>query len=228
MYHMSRKMATQEVLSNRDLVRNLIAQSTEGSHLLTTNKAIRDAQQPCTTHYEQWAEVGCPTQPESDEERDCLHSLGGLDSAFCQGTFDYTSLDSGWPMTHTDQPSSAVASRVLDLLAEKPTGFDNLTTKIALSLGTTTVRLQIGSSGNILTTTNQGWRRRGTRCRPDDEQVRSLLQTILTRTGTIGLPCLEGSQASGEVQIPRSIHIRVARWDEWMEQEWLLFHGQRT
>lgn len=153
-------MATQEVLSNRDLVRNLIAQSTEGSHLLTASKTIRDAQQPCTTHYEQWAEVGCPTQPESDEERDCLHSLGGLDSAFCQGAFDYTSLDNGWPTTHTDQPSSAVASRVLDLLAEKPTGVDHLITSIALSLGATTVRLQIGS-GNILTTSNQGWRRRG-------------------------------------------------------------------
>ena len=63
-------MATKEVLSNRDLVRNLIAQSTKGSHLLAANKAIRDAQQPCTTHFERWSEVGCPAQPQSDEERD--------------------------------------------------------------------------------------------------------------------------------------------------------------
>ena len=221
-------MGTEAVLSNRDLVRNLMAQSTEGSHLLAVNKAIRHSQQPCTSHFERWAEAGCPMQPESDGERDCLHSLGGLDTAFCQGTFDYTTLESGWPTTHTGQPSTAVASTVLDLVAEKPTGFDHLTTKIILALGTTVVRLQTGSSGNILTTTNQGWRRRGTRCRPSDEQVRSLLQTILTRTGTVRLPCLEGSQASSEVQIPRSIHIRVARWDEWMEQEWLLFHGQRS
>lgn len=221
-------MSTEAVLSNRDLVRNLIAQSTEGPHLLATNKAIRDAQQPCTTHYEQWAEVGCPTQPESDVERDCLQSLGGLDTTFCQGTFDYTSLDNGWPTTHTSQPSSSVAAAVLDLVAEKPTGVGHLVTKIVLILGTTTVRLQVGRSGNTLTTSNQGWRRRGNRCRPSDEQMRSLLQTILTRTGTIKLPCQEGSQASGEVQVPRSIHIRVARWDEWMEQEWLLFHGQRS
>ena len=221
-------MATEAVLSNRDLVRNLIAQSTDGSHLLTASKTIRDAQQPCTTHYERWAEDGCPAQPESDAERDCLRSLGGLDAAFCQGTFDYTSLDNGWPTTHTSQPSSFVVATVLDLIAEKPTGVDHLTTKIVLILGTTTVRLQMSSSGNIITATNQGWRRRGTRCRPSDEQVRSLLQTILTRTGTIKLPCPDGSQASGEVQVPRSIHIRVARWDEWMEQEWLLFHGQRS
>ena len=221
-------MATEAVLSNRDLVRNLIAQSTEGSHLLTANKVIRDAQQPCTTHYERWAEVGCPAQPESDAERDCLQSLGGLDTAFCQGTFDYTRLDDGWPRTYTSQPSGVVASTVLDLIAAKPIGVDHLITKIVLILGTTTVRLQISSSGNILTTSNQGWRRRGTRCRPSDEQVRSVLQTILTRTGTIKLPCQEGSQASGEAQVPRSIHIRVARWDEWMEQEWLLFHGQRS
>ena len=59
-----KEMATQEVLSNRDLVRNLLSQSTEGSHILTASKSIRDAQQPCTSLYERWAERGCPTQAE--------------------------------------------------------------------------------------------------------------------------------------------------------------------
>ena len=217
-----------QVLSNRDLVRNLISQSTDSSHLLTASTSIRDAQRPCTSHFEQWAVSGCPTQPQSDVERDCLQSIGGVDSAFCQGTFNYTILEGGWPVGRTDQSPSTVASAVLDLLSEKPTGVDHLTTKIMLTFGTTILRVQVGGGRNILTASTQGWRRRGTRCRPSDGQVRGLLQTLLTRTGTVKLPCQEGSQGIGEVQVPRSLHIRVARWDEFMEQEWLLLYGQRS
>ena len=217
-----------QVLSNRDLVRNLISQSTDGSHLLTASKSIRDAQRPCTSHFEQWAVSGCPTQPQSDVERDCLKSIGGVDSSFCQGTFNYTILEHGWPVGRTEQSSQDIASAVLDMLSVKPAGFDHLTTKVVLTLGTAVVRLQVGGGGNFLIVSRNGWRRRGTRCRPSDEQVRGLLQTLLTRTGTVRLPCQEGSQGNGEVQVPRSLHIRMARWDEFMEQEWLLLYGQRS
>ena len=132
-------MATQEVLSNRDLVRNLLSQSTEGSHILTASKSIRDAQQPCTSLYERWAERGCP-RPAEGNELSCLESIGGLDSAFCQGTFEYTILQDGWPMTHTDQAPATVATKVLDLLARPPNA--NLVTNLSLILGTTTLRLQ--------------------------------------------------------------------------------------
>ena len=216
-------MAT-EVLSNRDLVRNLLSQSTEASHILTASKSIRDAQQPCTSLYERWAERGCPRQAEGNE-LSCLQSIGGLESAFCQGSFEYTILQDGWPMTLKDQAPATVATKVLDLLKRPPNA--NLVTNLSLILGTTTLRLQLGGA-NTLTTTNQGWRRRGIQCRPTDEQVRKLLQSILTRTGTVELPCPEGSRAGVNVQVPRSIHIHMARWDELMEQEWLLLYGQRS
>ena len=193
--------------------------------MLAASKAIRDAQEPCTSHFEQWADGGCPTSPHGDEV-DCLQSIGGLDSPFCRGTFECTALEHGWPTTKSDQSPLTVASAVVELLSNRPT--DQVSTNIVLLLGGDTVRLHLGRDENVLTTTRHGWRRRGHPCRPSDEQVYVLLRSILTSTGRVDLPCAADSRAGAYVNVPRVIHIRLSRFDEWRREEWLGFTGQRS
>ena len=71
-----------KVLSNQDLVRHLLSQSSDATGLLSISKAVRDGE-PCSRQYERWSFQGCPS-----DGGECLRAIGGLDSTFCQGTYD--------------------------------------------------------------------------------------------------------------------------------------------
>ena len=122
-----------------------------------------------------------------------------------------------------EESTRAVLRRVLGLLNAKRTPDEQLV--IVLTPGDATVRLQMSRDGNLVTLTNCGWRKRGTQCKPTNAQLRALLTTILTRTGTVVLPCPKGSKASGAIRVPRALQLRVARWVG--DEEQVLMHGQR-
>ena len=206
------------VLSNTDLVRHLLSQSTDATGVLSASKAIRQSQQPCTRYYERWAKQGCPQAPTDTVEQSCLTSLGGHRSAFCEGVFTMFHGSS-----EHEESTRAVLRRVLGLLNAKRTPDEQLV--IVLTPGDATVRLQMSRDGNLVTLTNCGWRKRGTQCKPTNAQLRALLTTILTRTGTVVLPCPKGSKASGAIRVPRALQLRVARWVG--DEEQVLMHGQR-
>jgi len=203
-----------KVLSNQDLVRHLLSQSSDATGLLSISKAVRDGE-PCSRQYERWSFQGCPS-----DGGECLRAIGGLDSTFCQGTYDLTVLHRIWPSRRED-PAREVATRVVDLLGRRPLSGELV---ITLTLGSTTLRIRVGRE-NVISLIDRGWRKRGVVCKPTDAQVRQLLRTVLTRTGKIPLPCPPNSQSRGPITVPRSIHIRVAVWDQ--EEEWLLLYGQR-
>ena len=152
-----------KVLSNQDLVRHLLSQSSDATGLLSISKAVRDGE-PCSRQYERWSFQGCPS-----DGGECLRAIGGLDSTFCQGTYDLTVLHRIWPSRRED-PAREVATRVVDLLGRRPLSGELV---ITLTLGSTTLRIRVGRE-NVISLIDRGWRKRGVVCKPTDALVRQL------------------------------------------------------
>ena len=200
------------VLSNRDLVRHLLATSTDATPLLQTSKSLRQLE-PCASRLEQWAETGCPTNPTS-EQQPCLDAIGGATSRFCVGTYSVTALDSdGFPLHSDGTAPSQVAERVTSVLKQgvRP----NITTVLTISWHGTTITVQ----GHLLTIRRGRDRRR--QCRPNRKHMEDCLTTMITRIGSLSL--CPGIQ----LYIPRYIHIECRRYNRLTEQEFLLFTADR-
>ena len=216
------KSMSASVFGNRDLVRHLLSLDGGNVGLLSASKAIRDGEE-CRARYEEWAVEGCPSEA-SGEDATCLQGLGGRDSGFCRGVYEVVTMrEDGWPTTST-VPAESLLDRVLRLL---PRHRSHLQTVIFVGMGHVTARFQLGEE-NTLTTSHSGWRKRGGPCRLTMGQVRVVLRGLLVGTGSVALPCPTTSRAVGPIRVPRRVHIRMVRWDELRQHEWLVMHGQRT
>ena len=188
-------MASEAVFSNRDLVRQMLSQSSHALPLLSTTKSIRSAE-PCASTLEEWRRVGCPTHPAAGLEKRCLSAIGGLANPLCRLEYDVSVATKRGVLEMGGVPAASVADTVISI-AEP-----NLVTM--LTLGSTVLRVRHGVP-NQLTVTRDNWRHRGTACRPSDAELRTLLRTILTTTGSIQLPCGAGTL----VHAPRMIQLTV-------------------
>ena len=205
------------VLSNRDLVRHLLATSTDTTPLLQTSKSLRHLE-PCADQFEQWAERGCPAKP-TPEQQPCLDALGGATSPFCVGSYSLTALDSdGFPVHSTDITPSRLARRVDAILTQRAR--PRVATILVISWSRTTIRLQRSASNNSLLVVNQG-RRQRVRCRLRETAPPQLLD-LVTHVGYVHLPC-----PATPVRVPRSIHVRCHRYNELTEEDFLLFTANR-
>lgn len=211
----------EEVFDNRDLVRNLLSHTRDAVGVLHASKSIREAEE-CHGMYERWARLGCPRQP-SDAEQSCLSGIGGLESDFCQGVFEVTTLDSTWPTT-VDVPARSFAARVAAMVTP-PTNVEGVHTGVVLTLGAVRVDLRIESTETALTVLTGGWRRKGGACRLTPAQTEAFLVAVLTRTGEVAVPCPETSHVRSPLRVPRAMGFRVTRKVD--EQEWVLLHAKR-
>lgn len=213
---------SQSVFGNRDLVRHLLSIDGGNIGLLSASKAIREGEE-CRLRYEQWAVDGCPSQA-SGQDAVCLNGIGGRDSGFCQGVYEMVVMrEDGWPASSTVSAESFMES-VIRML---PQHRGHLQTVILIRLGGVTVRLQLGQE-NTLTTSRNGWRRRGGPCRLAMGQVHGVLRSLLVGTGRVELPCPKTTSAVGPIMVPREVDFRMTRWDELRQQEWLVIHALRS
>mgnify|MGYP006091575827 CR=1 FL=1 len=218
-------MASASVLSNHDLVRALLSQSTDAVGLLSTSNAIRHSE-PCARLLERWANDGCPEEEQATtaEERRCLEGIGGLDSVFCTGRFSGTQLDPQLALSTLDLSAAALVRKVAALVGQ-PSGRSVLTlihvsfagAHVSLAMGHADARLQVEDE--------EGRRFKGYPCRITSEEALQLLAALLTRTGRVQLPC--PTNPSSAVMVPRRIGIRVTRRFAGEEDEWLLLRGGR-
>ena len=181
-------MAANEVLSNGDLVREIVKLG--GGSVLETSSSIRSGE-PCTAHFDRWKREGCPSDPTEDERR-CLEF-----GEWACGEYATTA---------GREPVGVFADRLLERL--RP-GNELV---IRISWGDTSVRFErreVARRDNILSIVRGGWRVKGFPCRPADEDGRALLRRILTRSGEIPLGCPENSSARGTVHVPREIEVDV-------------------
>ena len=209
--------STEEVLSNRDLVRHLLSISKHATPLISSSKRIRTAQTPCATLFERWAHEGCPIEPTGNEVH-CLASIGGHDAPFC-GVYELIeySAERVSSTTATDVSPQKVARDVVGrLLAQPHTGTSTL---LVLTLGDTILSFERHPTlTNTIAVTRDGWRRKsGMPCRPTDDEVTQFLTRALTRTLSLALPC-----AHGHVQVKRSITVELYTRDKQRRDHLLL------
>ena len=201
---------SQEVLSNVDLVRKLISHNTR---ILAASKAIRDAHEPCTPHYEAWSRDGCPSQP-TQEERQCLQNIDGYSSALCQGTYKVVLEGKERKM----DASEAYRALVRHL---HPRG---TTLRLVMTLGSNILTVHRAES-NIVTLTTDGWRTKGHRCMPNDAELHQMLFSIMSTTGKVPLPCAPTTSVRGPIVVPRRIQIHASRIEP--RSETVLYSARR-
>ena len=188
---------TEPVLSNRDLVRTILKQSTSATPLLAASKSIRQSEE-CTPYFERWARNGCPANPTESQEKRCLDEMGGVEGEFCQGSF---------LVSRDGHPDKMVRPRTLArAVSRRMVGPDRT---LVFTFGTTILRIHHSADdGNTVTLTLDGWRRKGSRCRPNDGQVSHLIRALLTTRGLVALPC-NGTNSQGSVQVPHRASVRL-------------------
>ena len=220
-------MASETVLSNRDLVRHMLSLSRHATPLLAASKGLRLRQAPCAKLFERWAREGCPVEPGSEDEVNCLESIGGHSAAFC-GAYEMIVYpgDIDQPSTASEASPQKVANDVLRRFLTKPP--IGTSTRLWIRCERTILIFERHSSlTNTLSVTRDGWRKRGKPCRPTDKEVTRFLTDALTRTVSLATPCPEDSAAFGNVQMmPRSLSVRLSRWDE-RQREHLVLTAER-
>ena len=209
------------VLSNRDMVRHLLSNSNGAVGVLSASKAIREGEE-CRSHYERWAREGCPSDASDRAVVECLHGIGGLDSRFCQGSFEVTTLEATWPVRIV-MAAKDFAAHVLALLTP-PRDPGNVLTVVSLTLGASSLTFRLGSQNTLSAATHE-WRKKGPPCQLTLGQVRQLIEAVLTRTGKVEVPCSSASNVRSPLRVPRVMSIRITRRDE--GQEWFLLSGHR-
>ena len=188
-------MSADAVLSNKDLVRQLLSHSSAAVGILGTSKEIRESE-VCTDLYERWARVGCPDRALGTREKRCLDAVEG--SAFCVGR---------WRVGNSELSPAALTKRLQTLIMDPPT----TTLRILLTLGSTRIVIWLRPNWNELITIVNGWRRKGIPCTPPTQQVKQLLQTIITTVGEVTLPCPKRSRALTSVVVPRDVELSISR-----------------
>ena len=204
------------VFSNRDLVRELIKHSAPAVNVLKTSKAIREGE-PCTEHFEDWEENGCPPVVGAEEEGACLEAIGGLEGTFCVSTYELHTIEQGWPDTKTEVPTNKVANTLATLLLQPPRR--NITTITTFQFRVVTVTVYQRGNGSRLII-DQGFRKK-VRCDITNEHIGTLLD-ICSRVGYAKLPC-----QNTNLVIPKRLQITVRRVDERTQQDFLLMAAYR-
>ena len=191
-------MASEAVFSNRDLVRQMLSQSSHALPILSTSKVIRQ-EEPCAPTWEQWRRTGCPKNPVGMDAQ-CLSSIGGLQSSLCSLVYDTSVNTKTGILTITEVPASSFVDTVSSLTL--------LDLTIMLDLGNTLLQLQHGTSIK-LTVTRDGWRQRGSVCHLTSDEASALLRQILTSTGNVPLPCSTHSSTGVAVHVPRQLTVEL-------------------
>ena len=188
----------EDVLSNRDLVRNMIQQSASGIGWLKASRAIR-AGEPCARFFETWARHGCPAVARDKKEMDCLRVVG---ERFCEGTYTLTMAGRA-----TEVDAREAVEQVLSRMRQSPS------TALTFILAQRTVlNIECNQAGsNRLTVTRDGWRSRGATCAPSDEQIAALVRHLMTAAQgtTVRLPCDPSTSAFGHVVVSRPIEVHL-------------------
>ena len=84
------------------------------------------------------------------------------------------------------------------------------TVVIVLGMGPTVLRVQVSQNLNLLiSVVEDGWHKRGARCTPSKAQAAVLLSQVLTRTGTVSLPCQAGTSVPQSVHVTRRLSVTV-------------------
>jgi hypothetical protein len=215
----------EDVLTNKDLVRNILKQSSDAFPVLAASRQIR-RNEPCTAQFERWSSGDCPIDLLNAEDETCLSAAGGRNAAFCTGSFHSTTADSnGWPSIQEASVESFNA-RVQRLL--KPDDRQvPLITIVLFQIGETTLRMRISPAESdlaqhVVSITRGAWRYKGLPCKLTREKACSVIRNILTSTGEVHVPCPPTSNVRGPIRIGRRMRVKVSRWDENLQQEWLL------
>ena len=194
------------VLSNHDLSRAIVGHHPGAVTLYQASHEQRSDR--CARLLEIWARYGCPLTPAPGLEAECLASQGGLLSRFCRGVWNLS-----WRDGHTQPDLDGEA--VTRMLANELARSVEKSVKVSMGLSTvlTVLRVEKTASYAIVVTTDGGWRKKGTPCRPTADQVERLLHAICTETGVIALPCpRRGGSAPTSIHVPRRFSIEL-RWN---------------
>lgn len=216
----------QAVLSSTDLVQALLAHSGADSvGLFGTSASVRDTVQPCARHFERWARDGCDDEAAlTEEQRRCLNSVGGREGVFCSGLYTVTRLDQHhWAVVTENTPADSLLQQVT--LLTRASNRPNQGSVLQVAFDSLRIKVVIASeAGSTLHVSRQGAAVRGYPCSITNDQAASLLSSLLTRTGTIHLPC-PAEPYGASVLVPRQIGVRMFRREE--GDDWLLLRAGR-
>jgi hypothetical protein len=204
----------EEVFSNADLARRFISMG--APELLTASRSLRDAHQPCARFYERAKVSGC--NPQMDEERACLRSVGGPESTLCTGEYNVTSIKQRQPVS-TSLTAAAMVDTVLALLAERRKPHETIAVTISHKQGSVTI--QRGEMTLLTVRKSSGQAR--VRCHLTAQQLEDTVHTLFKRIGRTRLTCPANS-----VEVPRRLTVRVTRRNDLLGQEWALLTAQRS
>jgi hypothetical protein len=217
------------VLGNVDLVRALLQNSADGVPLLSTSRALRDSMQPCARHLERWARDGCHEDEQlTEDQRRCLNSIGGREGVFCSGLYTVTRLDEQQWASVNDTPAASLLGQVSSLT--RPSNRPEQGSVVRISFDTVRVRVIITGIAttealNSLEVSNEhGAPFTGYPCDVTHDQTTELLSSLLTRTGTVHMPC-PGAPNGASLLVPRRIGVRVFRREG--GDDWLLLKAGR-
>jgi len=147
-----------------------------------------------------------------------LNGIGGQDGPFCQGTY---AVDADGQRS-TGVSATSVARRVARLI-QSPPG----TIVVKLGMGPTSMKLQVEPNARpLIIVTEDGWRRKGRSCTVSVAQAVTLLTEILTRTGSVKLPCSISTSAPRSVHVTRRLQLTARRIDH--ATETVLLSAVRT
>ena len=221
----------QHVLSNSDLVRHLLKQSSHAAPILAVNHTVRDSES-CARYYAQWARRGCPTDaPPRSEEGACLAAIG-RHSTFCTGKFNVSEATPDGSIIHTaDVPVATFADRVRAILDTYEAGKGHHTLVI-LTLGNTTLRIRVypntsATSQDHTVSMIGEWRFKGGACRMTRHSVDDLVRSVCITTGNVSVHCPVNTNVRGPIAVPRSIRVHVSRVDDATSVEQLLLSAAR-
>ena len=225
----------EDTFTNTDLVRSLLTQSSHATPLLSTSREIRQGDR-CSSMFQKWASTSCPVDVRGNHESECLAAVGGLESPFCTGTFDVTTLDyDGLPTVHTGVSPSSFAHRVNEVLSVHEQ-YTRLNTVVSITIAGTDESLlrikvcsssEVGMANSTVTLTQGGWRSTGMACRLTRSASSDLIQSILTSIGSITVPCPAASNIKGPITVGRRIQVKISRLDETTGQDWTLLTAIR-
>jgi hypothetical protein len=180
-----------------ELVRHIVSFSSQACNALMVSRAT--VQDPCTTVYREWARSGCA------ENHHCLHGLG-KDSLFCVGSFDVSVP--GELLFDMDEDLEVVRKRVGKVLTTPLKPSHVLT--VDFTFKQTLIRvLREAGAYEVIVITN-GWRRRGNRCRLQEQDGQHFIYKMLSTYGTISTPCPQDSQSYRTLTIGKKLGVDIS------------------
>ena len=199
------------VFENRDLVRTMLSHTSKATPLLASGKFMRD-NEPCADTYEDWSDTGCPLQPTQDQ-KECLEAIGGHESTFCIGTYDLSTIHDGWVVQDQNASVTHVKSKVASYFQETQ---PNTTTSLSISFGGARIFLHHSTEGTHFTYSNNRQRHRS-RC----HNIQQVLEALV-KVGKLPMPF-----PAQTLTIPKRIYVRLVRFHEGLQEEYLLLAAQR-